>query len=182
MESALVCQICGQKLSFNPGCPCSLGEHMLRKHPHLEMGHFSNQDICNCCSVSSKNRPLCSRTQLPCLCSSFEKPRKPKPTVFKTTVESWKPGPLRVTCPRCQHLDRPCIRHQRNRISRSALGALCLLLCWPVCFMSESSRIHLFCRRCHAFMGEYDRKTGRMKCPPCPASSRYDLNTIPSVC
>ncbi|XP_030766133.1 lipopolysaccharide-induced tumor necrosis factor-alpha factor-like [Sitophilus oryzae] len=149
------------------------------------MGHFSHENICSCCT-SSKNLPSCPRTKLPCACSSYEEKIKAKPKcVYKTTVETWKPGPLRVTCPRCKYVDRPCVRQKRNRVAYSPIGALCLLVCWPVCFlpflMSEGSQIQLFCKRCGAFLGEYDRKTGQMRCP-CPADPHYNLSSVPSIC
>ncbi|KAH1002346.1 uncharacterized protein LOC109535911 [Dendroctonus ponderosae] len=187
MDASLVCQICGEKLAFNPECPCTLGEHLIRKHPNVEMTHFSTEDLC-CCSSSSKKLPPCPRTGLPCSCETFAKPKiqlTPK-CVFKTTVETWKPGPLRVMCPQCANLDRPCIRRQRNRVAYSPLGALCLLVCWPVCFlpflMPQSSQIQLFCKQCGAFLGEYDRKSGRMQCPPCPAKGQYSVNNLPPIC
>ncbi|CAG9769903.1 unnamed protein product [Ceutorhynchus assimilis] len=187
MDAYLICQICGEKLSFNPECPCTLGEHLIRKHPRVEMTHFSNDNFCVCSSNSSKQKlkKKCPKSDLPCDCTYFEKPRR-KTCIFKTSVETWKPGPLRVSCPHCGALARPCIRRQRNRVAYSPLGAFCLLVCWPVCFlpflMPESSQIQLFCKECGAFLGEYDRKSGRMKCPPCPINEAFNINQLPPMC
>ncbi|XP_050300910.1 uncharacterized protein LOC126739323 isoform X3 [Anthonomus grandis grandis] len=159
--SPLICQICGEKFKFNPECPCTLGEHLIQKHPNLAMTHFSGNDFCCCGSTSSSKKfPVCPKTGLRCSCpdvraKSQDKFGKSK-CIFKTSVETWRPGPLRVTCPHCSAIDRPCIRRQRNRVAYSPLGALCLLVCWPVCFlpflMPESSQIQLFCKKCGAFL------------------------------
>ncbi|KAJ8970702.1 hypothetical protein NQ317_000600 [Molorchus minor] len=130
----LRCQICGEKLSFNPYCPCSLGEHLINKHPEQRMTHFFPEDT----TKKADNR-----------------------------VETWKPGPVEVTCPECCYTGRPCIRKQRNKVAYSSFGALCMLTCWPLCFlpflMPEGSKIHLYCKNCGTFLGEYSRKTGELK-------------------
>ncbi|KAL1516819.1 hypothetical protein ABEB36_000671 [Hypothenemus hampei] len=191
MDKCLICQICGKELPFNPKCPCTLGGHMLRKHPQVIMTHFSKENLLCCCSStrSSENKfkHPCPKTGLPCRCAINEPPpsinKKIRPRCkFETSVETWKPGPLRVICPHCFNIDRPCIRIQRNRVAYSPLGALCLLVCWPICFMPfmmSQTQISLFCKKCGAFLGEYDQKSGHMKCPPCAAQG--DIN-VPSEC
>ncbi|XP_066249089.1 uncharacterized protein [Euwallacea similis] len=188
MDTSLYCQICGETFSFNPECLQTLGEHLLLKHPNVEVIHFFNNNLCHCHSSSSGNNLSTGpRTSMPCKFQSLHKPkdRLTSKCFFKTTVETWKPGPLKVVCPYCSALDRPCIHRQRNKVAYSPIGALCLLVCWPVCFMPflmpESSQIQLFCKKCGAFLGEYDRKTGRMKCPPCPSKEEYNTGNMPPV-
>ncbi|XP_060535421.1 uncharacterized protein LOC132707542 [Cylas formicarius] len=112
----LTCQICGDKLAFNPECPCSLGEHLLSRHPELEMAHFSREDLfCRCSSERIPQDHAPKKKPSPSV--RFRTKSRSGQALFKTTVETWRPGPRMVTCPQCNYLERPCIRKQRNRVS-----------------------------------------------------------------
>ncbi|KAJ8956988.1 hypothetical protein NQ318_012153, partial [Aromia moschata] len=171
LMDCLKCQICGEKLTFNPYCPCSLGEHLIKKHPELRMTHFSieNTTTCSCCTcveeTNNKFKGPASAKMGGCP-PKRGKPPDNKGGVYKTTVETWRPGPLKVTCPVCNQEDRPCIRKQRNKVAYSSLGALCMLSCWPLCFlpflMPGGSKIQLYCKHCGTYLGEYNRKTGQL--------------------
>ncbi|KAJ8925112.1 hypothetical protein NQ315_001293, partial [Exocentrus adspersus] len=207
-ERYLICQLCGDKLPFNPICTCSLGEHLVKKHPGVDMTHFVVEDssFCDCDSDSVQGKStntstiivqecfvgvessamastagggsLSSRSRLMGLC----KRRADNKEMFKTTVETWKPGPMRIICPACGKEDRPCIRKQRNKVAYTQLGAMCMVSCWPICFlpflMPQASDIHLYCKHCGAFVGEYDRKTGNLK--PGGASKENKKLNVPS--
>ncbi|CAH1170274.1 unnamed protein product [Phaedon cochleariae] len=168
MEYQLKCQLCGEQFNVNPKCPHPLGEHLLKKHPGIELTFFTIEDDCDtkCCKC---NRKKTSRNK--CLFKIPSKsivPPKKRSSIFKTTVESWKPGPVKIICPKCRRKDRPCIRKQRNKVAYSSLGAFCMLTCWPICFLPflipNGSVLELFCKHCGTLLGEYDRKTGTIKC------------------
>ncbi|XP_018566490.1 lipopolysaccharide-induced tumor necrosis factor-alpha factor homolog [Anoplophora glabripennis] len=179
MERYLICQICGEKLPFDPVCTCTLGEHLVKNHPDAEMTHFIVEDtsLCGCGreSTSSSSEGLYS---------TADAAVGNKSAVFKTTIETWKPGPLNVICPLCGKEDRPCIRKQRNKVAYTQFGALCMVTCWPICFlpflMSQSSTIHLYCRHCGALIGEYNRQTGTLK--PAPIDPSKKLNVPSNLC
>uniref|UniRef100_A0A182TYH7 LITAF domain-containing protein n=1 Tax=Anopheles melas TaxID=34690 RepID=A0A182TYH7_9DIPT len=80
-------------------------------------------------------------------------------SVYKTTVTQWKPARFRVKCGECGGRFYPTIRNAASRIS-NGLGAVCILSCWPFCFLpalfTTASKYHLHCSNCNAYLGLYD--------------------------
>ncbi|KAK4877624.1 hypothetical protein RN001_010130 [Aquatica leii] len=51
--------------------------------------------------------------------------------------------------------------------AHSSLGAICLLGCWPLCFLpfmlGGSNIMNIHCKGCGQYLGTFDRKSGRMQ-------------------
>ncbi|XP_023024470.2 uncharacterized protein, partial [Leptinotarsa decemlineata] len=147
--------------------PLRVGEHLLEHHPDEELTFFSceedeSEKSRKCCKCPSKTKKKIIKVR------NLNRLSISKRSLFKTTVETWKPGPVKVICPKCKINDRPCIRKQRNKVAYTALGAFFILTCWPLCFipflMPKGSTVDLFCKHCGNYLGEYNRATGSLKC------------------
>ncbi|GJQ70751.1 hypothetical protein Trydic_g683 [Trypoxylus dichotomus] len=160
MASAIgKCKICGEQLSYEPDDITAFGKHLIEKHneqiTHFQFTGNGAPEVCEC----------------GCTCGCNCKTKKISKKAYKTTVETWRQGVIPQECPNCGMTGHPLIRKQRNKVSRNSFGTLCLVGCWPLCFLpfllSGSDTMYLFCQECGYFLGTYDRKTGRIhhSCP-----------------
>lgn len=85
---------------------------------------------------------------------------------FTATVETWWRAPGKVLCDECGRLAVPLVRRQGQRMAKSSIGALCLLGCWPICFLpcftAESEMVNLFCARCDNLLGTFGKRDGKL--------------------
>ncbi|KAB0796001.1 hypothetical protein PPYR_10062 [Photinus pyralis] len=147
MGPAAKCRLCGDALLYTPSKVANLGEHLYCGHSKASLTNFS---IEHATSLSNSS-----------LDSSITK------RMYKTTVETWKPGIAVLTCPSCGKTGHPIVRKQQNKITHSSLGAICLLGCWPLCFLpfmlGGSNTMNIHCKFCGQYLGTFDRKSGRMQ-------------------
>ncbi|XP_022907863.1 uncharacterized protein [Onthophagus taurus] len=164
------CQICGEQLCYKPDDVNAFGRHLLEKHHEEPITHFSFGGIPQ---TENKNVCECKCEHCSCSCNTDKRKRGHK-KAYKTTVESWKQGAVAQECPNCGKVGLPLIRKQRNKVSRNSFGTLCLVGCWPLCFLpfllGGSDVMYLFCQECGYFLGTYNRKDGRI-CQSCPIDS-----------
>ncbi|XP_063911443.1 uncharacterized protein LOC135128464 [Zophobas morio] len=193
MECTATCRICGVKISCKDGNLFSLGEHLLSNHPEIDINHYIME---NCEGLGDsrtgtkgqkKNLNKCSlASSLLKKSSTFIKSRRralggDKKNLYKTTIESWRPGVNQLTCPKCGNAEQPYIRKQRNKVAYNSLGAFFLLGCWPLCFlpmlMSGGSNTIICCRKCGYCFGTYDKKKGKL----IPSTKDFNVET-PNLC
>lgn len=196
-----VCQTCGSTIYYGPQETSVLADHFYYEHPDKDVGHFtiinvqvddrrpsrsgsrtmSQTEIGNV-RVKSKGELVgnisCMKECDPCVCQAdyeFDCHNH-----YKTTVESWSSGPNDVKCPQCNNVGPPLIRRQRNKIAKSSLGAMCLLGCWPLCFLpfmlGGSNVLNLYCKNCGAFLASYDRHLGKLNV------ERDEKMDLPNLC
>ncbi|XP_019872472.2 uncharacterized protein LOC109600734 isoform X2 [Aethina tumida] len=89
---------------------------------------------------------------------------------FRTALENWKPGKVKICCPLCNKIGRPAIKQTKKQtlIARNSFKASVLIGCWPICivpFLMAQSNIFLFCQSCKAYLGQYDKTKGCVKPP-----------------
>ncbi|CAG9836612.1 unnamed protein product [Diabrotica balteata] len=141
MDHHLKCQLCGEKLQVTSNCLCTLGEHLLAKHPDVELTFFTSLE-----NLLSWKLDLGE----------------------KARVETWKPAQLELACPQCRKKGQPSMRRHKNKFTNTSLGAFCMLSCWPACFLpfivQKKSIVELYCKNCGTFLGEYNRATGTLSC------------------
>ncbi|XP_069686246.1 uncharacterized protein [Periplaneta americana] len=105
--------------------------------------------------------------------------------LYRTTVETWKPGSGKIACPRCGNVGQPIVRRQHKKVNHSALGALCMLCFWPICFMPfmlcGTQTMNLHCSRCFCYLGTYDSKKSQLvqQNPTAEESSTSATSSIP---
>ncbi|XP_057662918.1 uncharacterized protein LOC130897946 [Diorhabda carinulata] len=167
MDRNLKCQLCGKKLRVSPNCPCTLGEHLLAQHPDVDLTFYSSlEDLSYWKSYPQKKRDRGSKVLSCRKKSSLKVTKNASNGIYKTTVETWNPSQMKMECPRCQKQDKPCIRSNKNRASRNYLKALCMLSCWPVCFLPFAAKrnnvVELYCKYCRCVIAEYNRATGAL--------------------
>ncbi|KAF5278104.1 hypothetical protein FQR65_LT03620 [Abscondita terminalis] len=145
MGSVVKCRLCGDSVSYTSSQVAQLGEHLFKTHPKQSVANFTldNGKSTESLTASEKYR------------------------MYKTTVETWKPGISVLSCPACGKTGRPIVRKQQNKIAHSSVGAICLLGCWPLCFLpfmlGGSNVMNIHCKFCGQYLGTFDRKTGRMQ-------------------
>ncbi|XP_054738755.1 uncharacterized protein LOC129244885 isoform X1 [Anastrepha obliqua] len=86
---------------------------------------------------------------------------KPNRSLYRTSIEKWRPANGTLFCPNCGANRRPLIRTQTERSSSNSCCAVCILGCWPFCFLPflvpSDNKEYLHCSNCKAFLGLYDR-------------------------
>ncbi|XP_011178880.1 uncharacterized protein LOC105209912 isoform X2 [Zeugodacus cucurbitae] len=92
---------------------------------------------------------------------------KPSRSLYRTSIEKWRPANGTIYCPKCGANRRPLIRTQTERSSNNSCCAACILGCWPFCFLPfllpNDNREYLHCSNCKTFLGLYDRANNCVK-------------------
>ncbi|CAG9836613.1 unnamed protein product [Diabrotica balteata] len=172
MDHHLKCQLCGEKLQVTSNCLCTLGEHLLAKHPDVELTFFTSlENLLSWKLDLGEKARECNRKVISCRKLSAVKITKSSRSGsggYKTTVETWKPAQLELACPQCRKKGQPSMRRHKNKFTNTSLGAFCMLSCWPACFLpfivQKKSIVELYCKNCGTFLGEYNRATGTLSC------------------
>ncbi|KAF5301712.1 hypothetical protein FQA39_LY10643 [Lamprigera yunnana] len=145
-KPSVKCGLCGNVITYTSSKVGLLGEHLFKSHSkqRLALFVFDNENI-----------------------SSHHLSLRKKLDMYRATVETWKPGIAVIQCSSCGRSARPIVRKQQNKVAESALGAACLLGCWPLCFLpfilSGSHIMNIHCKFCGQYLGTFDRKTGEMR-------------------
>ncbi|XP_014101264.3 uncharacterized protein [Bactrocera oleae] len=92
---------------------------------------------------------------------------KPSRSLYRTSIEKWRPANGTIYCPKCGVNRRPLIRTQTERSSNNSCCAACILGCWPFCFLPfllpNDNKEYLHCSNCKTFLGLYDRSNNCVK-------------------
>ncbi|XP_058056796.1 uncharacterized protein LOC131208163 [Anopheles bellator] len=124
------------------------------------------------CTLCQSNLS-CDRSNTAILIQHLQSMHCPEPTIVELAEKStqttpsdskpiaeWRPAESPVKCPQCGGRYFPTVRLVTSRVSRNAIGAYCLLCCWPLCFLScifnRPTKQHLHCSNCNAFLGLYE--------------------------
>lgn len=81
---------------------------------------------------------------------------------YRTTVENWRPGGMRINCPACGRSRLPVVRSHREHETTSSTWSSFLMCCWPLwclpCCFPKPKREYLHCSACDAFLAMYDHE------------------------
>ncbi|KXJ83840.1 hypothetical protein RP20_CCG027813 [Aedes albopictus] len=79
---------------------------------------------------------------------------------YRTTVETWRPGGMRIQCPACGRSRIPVVRAPSEHESSSSMWSSFLMCCWPFwclpCCFPRPKREYLYCSGCDAYLAMYD--------------------------
>lgn len=85
-----------------------------------------------------------------------------KNKLYRTSLQKWRPGGERITCPNCGETKQPIIRAHTERVAHSAFGASLIATCWPFCLapclFPEPFLEFIHCSVCDHYLGKYDHK------------------------
>lgn len=95
MGSVVKCGLCGDTIAYTSSKIAQLGEHLFTNHSKHSLTNFT---------FDNGNKSLESLTP------------SQKYRMYKTTVETWKPGISVLTCPACGKTGRPIVRKQQNKV------------------------------------------------------------------
>ncbi|XP_076397459.1 uncharacterized protein LOC105661910 isoform X2 [Megachile rotundata] len=112
--------------------------------------------------------------------SRKSEPRK----VYATRVDTWKSHSEKKLCPRCKKEAVPTLHARGDKLTTSHIGALCLLGCWPLCFvplmMKRAKKVRMICPLCGYSYGSYQYKnTGLAPCNTASEDSQAQLSSPP---
>ncbi|PBC27252.1 Lipopolysaccharide-induced tumor necrosis factor-alpha factor [Apis cerana cerana] len=104
--------------------------------------------------------------------------------VYATRVDTWKSHNEKKICPRCHKEAIPTLHTRGDKLTTSHIGALCLLGCWPLCFvpliMKRAKKVRMFCPLCGYMYGNFQYKnTGLAPCKTDSEESQTRLSSPP---
>ncbi|XP_055543755.1 uncharacterized protein LOC129729269 [Wyeomyia smithii] len=80
--------------------------------------------------------------------------------LYRTTLNNWRPGGLKITCPVCGKNRYPVIQSHHEHNSKSSWLVSILACCWPFCCLPccfpKPKREFLHCSVCDAYLAMYD--------------------------
>jgi hypothetical protein len=86
--------------------------------------------------------------------------------LFKTTIEKWRPGGGRISCPSCGNQRIPVIRSHTDTFTESPFVASLSLHCWPFCCLPclfpPPNKEYLHCSVCEEYLAFFDHRTGKI--------------------
>ncbi|XP_049946380.1 uncharacterized protein LOC126430024 [Schistocerca serialis cubense] len=189
------CLLCQQLVPYALQDTTPLLRHLVDQHPDLSVAPFESR-----CQVDSGTWQAAKST---ILLGSADEQMQQRQKRYRTTravlcsrmvggmqvvdggvvsVEMWRPGKAAVACPACGMEAPPVIRRARTDRSRTPLGALCAVGCWPFCLlpllMLCAEEAQLFCAHCSRYLGSYDPRTGE---PKPLRTTAFPRSTAPSA-
>ncbi|XP_043591653.1 uncharacterized protein LOC122571663 isoform X1 [Bombus pyrosoma] len=105
-------------------------------------------------------------------------------TPDEPNVDTWKSHDEKKLCPRCQKEAIPTLHARGDKLTTSHIGALCLLGCWPLCFvpliMKRSKKVRMICPLCGYMYGSFQyNNTGLAPCKTDSEDSQARLSSPP---
>ncbi|XP_067634293.1 uncharacterized protein [Eurosta solidaginis] len=141
-------------------------ERLFIRSPHI-VEHRNHDDDAKCDCVlhpeRSNDKPsVTRRCNVNTSPSQTPRANQPNRSLFRNSIEKWRPANGTLYCPKCGANCRPLIRTQAERSANNSCCAACILSCWPFCFLpflvpSTNNREYLHCSNCKTFLGLYDR-------------------------
>ncbi|XP_076170778.1 uncharacterized protein LOC143148369 [Ptiloglossa arizonensis] len=173
------CPICDKRVSDKGGDTYGLLEHIRKSHPKSsskylpQLIQYQEEE-----KEESTFKPT-SKSRIGCN-SRKNEPKK----VYATRVDTWKLHDKRKLCPRCQKEAVPTLHTRGDKLTTSHIGALCLLGCWPLCFvplmMKRAKKVRMICPLCGYTFGSFEYKNaGLARCKTDSEDSQARLSSPP---
>ncbi|XP_033324565.1 uncharacterized protein LOC117219490 [Megalopta genalis] len=176
--AATWCPVCDKRVSDKGEDTCTLLAHIRKSHPKRSCQYLPEceKEVSKKSSkrVSSKNSV---RT------GSNVRTNEPK-KVYATRVDTWKSHNEMKICPKCKKEAVPTLHARGDKLTTSHIGALCLLGCWPLCFvplmMKRAKKVRMICPLCGYVYGSFEYKnTGLSPCKTESEDSQARLSSTP---
>ncbi|XP_017794502.1 PREDICTED: uncharacterized protein LOC108576093 [Habropoda laboriosa] len=171
------CPVCDKRLSDKERDTYGLLKHIRKSHPKQ-----CKQYLCQEEEPRKTSKQIVSMYSQKKECSSRKnEPRK----VYATRVDTWKSHNEKKVCPRCRREAVPTLHARGDKLTTSHIGALCLLGCWPLCFvplmMKRAKKFRMICPLCGYMYGSFQYKnTGLAPCKADSEDSQTRLSSPPS--
>ncbi|XP_076397462.1 uncharacterized protein LOC105661910 isoform X5 [Megachile rotundata] len=169
------CPVCDKRVSDRGRDTYGLLNHIREFHPKR-----SNQYLIQEKESRAASKQLTSKGSVRTGNSRKSEPRK----VYATRVDTWKSHSEKKLCPRCKKEAVPTLHARGDKLTTSHIGALCLLGCWPLCFvplmMKRAKKVRMICPLCGYSYGSYQYKnTGLAPCNTASEDSQAQLSSPP---
>ncbi|XP_076672083.1 uncharacterized protein LOC143371100 [Andrena cerasifolii] len=207
--AATWCPVCDKRVSDKGKDTFELLAHIRKSHPKhsgqylpqvrdssslFTRSKLSMESICNqhkfqpcrhrCLEEkesTTASKQITSKCSVRTSCNTGKsEPRK----VYATRVDTWKSHNEKKVCPRCQNEAVPTLHARGDKLTTSHIGALCLLGCWPLCFvplmMKRAKKVRMICPMCGYVYGSFQYKnTGLAPCNTDSEDSQARLSSPP---
>ncbi|XP_054010887.1 uncharacterized protein LOC128893719 [Hylaeus anthracinus] len=146
------CPVCDRRVSEKGGDTYGLLAHIRESHPKSSRQYFPQEEKKEESRATSKRLTPKSAART---CAKKNEPKK----VYATRVDTWKSHNETKLCPRCQKEAVPTLHARGDKLTTSHIGALCLLGCWPLCFvplmMKRAKKVRMICPLCGYTYGSF---------------------------
>ncbi|XP_034185373.1 uncharacterized protein LOC117606694 [Osmia lignaria lignaria] len=170
------CPVCDKRVSDKGRDTYGLLAHIREFHPKHSNQFFTQEK-----ESRTVSKQTTSKGSLRTGCTNRKsEPRK----VYATRVDTWKSHNEKKLCPRCKKEAVPTLHARGDKLTTSHIGALCLLGCWPLCFvplmMKRAKKVRMICPLCGYMYGSYQYKnTGLAPCNTDSEDSQARLSSPP---
>ncbi|XP_017755227.1 PREDICTED: uncharacterized protein LOC108547288 [Eufriesea mexicana] len=175
--AATWCPVCDKRVSSKGKDTNGLLAHIRKSHPKHSSYYLSQEE------KETKATPV--TTDPNCTYNTDCNTRKTEPKkIYATRVDTWKSHNEKKTCPRCRKEAVPTLHARGDKLTTSHVGALCLLGCWPLCFvpliMKRARKVRMICPLCGYMYGSFQYKnTGLTPCKTDSEDSQARLSSPP---
>ncbi|XP_031847015.1 uncharacterized protein LOC116433254 [Nomia melanderi] len=166
-HAATWCPVCDKRVSDKGEDTCTLLAHIRKSHPkrsrHCSVQGEEEESRKPSNRITSKSSVRTDGNV------KTSEPRK----VYATRVDTWKAHNEKKVCPQCKKETVPTLHARGDKLTTSHIGALCLLGCWPLCFvplmMKRAKKVRMICPLCGYVYGSYQYKNAGLS--PCKTDS-----------
>ncbi|CAL7933674.1 unnamed protein product [Xylocopa violacea] len=160
------CPVCDKRVSDKGKDTNGLLAHIRKSHPKRSSQYLSWEE--------EKSKVTAKRTASKYFGRAGRNVKKDEPRkVYATRVDTWKSHNEQKVCPRCQNKAVPTLHTRGDKLTTSHIGALCLLGCWPLCFvpliMRRAKKVRMICPLCGYMYGSFQYKNSELA--PCKTDS-----------
>ncbi|KAK9309312.1 hypothetical protein QLX08_001047 [Tetragonisca angustula] len=172
------CPVCDKRVSDKGRDTNGLLAHIRTFHPKRSNQYFPQ--------VTEESKAASKQTSASnCIDDTDRNTRKSEQRkIYATRVDTWKSHNERKICPRCKKEAIPTLHARGDKLTTSHIGALCLLGCWPLCFvpliMRRAKKVRMICPLCGYMYGNFQYKnTGLAPCKTDSEDSQARLSSPP---
>ncbi|XP_068967617.1 uncharacterized protein [Bombus flavifrons] len=172
------CPVCDKRVSNRGKDTSGLLAHIRKSHPKRSNQYLIQE------TEESKVTPKQTSVSK-CIDTTDSNTRKTEQRkIYATRVDTWKSHDEKKLCPRCQKEAIPTLHARGDKLTTSHIGALCLLGCWPLCFvpliMKRSKKVRMICPLCGYIYGSFQyNNTGLAPCKTDSEDSQARLSSPP---
>ncbi|XP_076647573.1 uncharacterized protein LOC143356072 [Halictus rubicundus] len=173
--AATWCPVCDKRVSDKREDTCTLLAHIRKSHPKRSCQYLPQKLRKPSKRTTSKNSSVTGDSSI-----RTNEARK----VYATRVDTWKSHNEKKVCPQCKKEAVPTLHARGDKLTTSHIGALCLLGCWPLCFvplmMKRAKKVRMICPLCGYVYGSFQYKnTGLSPCKTDSEESQAKLSSPP---
>ncbi|XP_076622940.1 uncharacterized protein LOC143342693 [Colletes latitarsis] len=169
------CPVCDKRVSDKGEDTYELLAHIRKSHPKRSSQYLPQKQ------ESRVTKRATSKSSAATDCNAKKNEQR---KVYATRVDTWKSHNEKKLCPQCHKEAIPTLHARGDTVTTSHIGALCLLGCWPLCFvplmMKRAKKVRMICPLCGYAYGRFQYKNaGLAQCKTDSEDSQARLSSPP---